>query len=529
MTAALLDIRHLSVFYGKKAVLQDIDLSLEAGKTTAVIGESGSGKSTLAQCIMGLQPRNAVLGTDSAVSYQGSLLPIRDDRAMRPWRGAKIGMIFQDPMSCLNPYLHVGTQIREAILRDPHREQTIHDRLLALLRMVNFDQPQDIAQRYPHELSGGQQQRIMIAMALAARPQLVIADEPTSSLDARVEEEILELLLQLQQSHHVGMLFITHNMRAARKMSEQVCVLQQGRIVESGPTETIFAHPLHPYTRELLTAKTHWPLLPLAPVPKEHAAPIADLRHVSYSYPAGSVWRRPKQALEDISLAVYPGETLGVIGESGSGKSTLAKLLCGLIQPNHGEIRLFSTDIGHSRHLPLNVRRRCQIVFQNPFGALNPRRTIAQSLYEPLQLLGLAGRNPEKIGEALHCVELSEAVLHRYPHELSGGQRQRVCIARGLLSDPQMLICDEVVSALDPKIQVQVLCTLARLQQQKHFALFFISHDLGVVQRLSSRVAVIYHGHLVECGPTDQVIRQPQHPYTQQLVRASGCCPAAIS
>lgn len=522
MTANVLDISHLTLSIEHKTILQDIDLTIGAGETVALIGESGSGKSTLAQCILGLQPQRSRLAPESRIDFLGEPLPIENDARMRRWRGCSISMIFQDPMSCLNPYLRVGTQILEALKRGSASDEDPHARVLELLEMVDLPEPKQTAGKYPYELSGGQQQRIMIAMALANRPQLLIADEPTSSLDACVQAEILKLLERLQKAFSLSMLFITHNMAAARFLAHRVYVLQHGRIAESGDIAAVFAHPREAYTAELIRAKENLAALePVACEAQNNASPVGELSNVSYAYPAAGFCRRAQPTLKDISLRIYPGETLGILGESGSGKSTIAKLLAGLVQPSQGKVSLFEEDISRTRKMALALRKRCQIVFQNPFGALNPRLTVEAALREPLELMNLESHAEERIREALQSVSLSEDFLARYPHELSGGQRQRVCIARGILSHPDLLICDEIVSALDPTVQVQVLLTLHRLQQERRFAMFFISHDLDVVEHISTKIAVVYRGSIVEYGPAEAVMNSPKHPYTQKLIEAN--------
>lgn len=522
MTANVLDISHLTLSIERKTILQDIDLTIGAGETAALIGESGSGKSTLAQCILGLQPQRSRLTPESRIDFLGEPLPIENDARMRRWRGCSISMIFQDPMSCLNPYLRVGTQILEALKRGSASNEDPHARVLELLEMVDLPQPKQTAGKYPYELSGGQQQRIMVAMALANRPQLLIADEPTSSLDACVQAEILKLLERLQKAFALSMLFITHNMAAARFLAHRVYVLQHGRMAESGDTAAVFAHPRETYTAELIRAKENLAALePVACEAQNNASPVGELSNVSYAYPAAGFCRRAQPTLKDISLRIYPGETLGILGESGSGKSTIAKLLAGLVQPSQGKVSLFEEDISRTRKMALALRKRCQIVFQNPFGALNPRLTVEAALREPLELMNLESHAEERIREALQSVNLPEDFLARYPHELSGGQRQRVCIARGILSHPDLLICDEIVSALDPTVQVQVLLTLHRLQQERRFAMFFISHDLDVVEHISTKIAVVYRGSIVEYGPAEAVMNRPQHPYTQKLIQAN--------
>lgn len=519
MTQPLLEIQDLSLSIHGDSILKHVSLTVNQGETVAVIGESGAGKSSTAQVILGLQPEGSVIET-GCVLFSGESLPIEDDQAMRRWRGRAISMIFQDPMTRLNPYLRVETQILEALGRAEAPPPDPHQRVLELLGMVELSDAQKIAEKHPHELSGGQQQRVMIAMALANTPKLLIADEPTSSLDACVQAGILTLLRNLQCRLGLSLLLITHDMGAARRLAHRVYVMRHGEVVERASAEDFFTHPKSPYSAALVGIKKNLRLL--APHPeRESNETVGELDHVSYAYPAGFFWRRRKPVLDDVSIRIQRGETLGVLGESGSGKSTAAKLLAGLLQPNIGSVSLFGERIERRRRMPAALRKRCQIVFQNPFGALNPRLTIETALMEPLELMKIKGDKHSAVVEALGWVNLPEVFLGRYPHELSGGQRQRVSIARGLLSRPDLLICDEVVSALDPTVQVQVLQTLRRLQEDRGFAMFFISHDLEIIRCVSTRVAVIYHGALVEYGPAKDVLDHPQHPYTQRLLAAS--------
>ena len=518
MMQPLLEIRDLSLSIHGTSILKHVSLTVNPGEAVAVIGESGAGKSSTAQLILGLQPEESVI--EGSVYFAGEPLPIEDDRAMRRWRGRSISMIFQDPMTRLNPYLRVKTQILEALGRAEEPPPDPHARVLELLRMVELKDAQTIAEKHPHELSGGQQQRVMIAMALANTPKLLIADEPTSSLDACVQADILTLLMTLQRRLGVSLLLITHDMGAARRLAHRVLVMRHGEVVESASAEDFFAHPKSAYAATLVGIKKN--LMLLAPRPgRESDETVGELDHVSYTYPSGFFWGRAKPVLTDLSLRIQRGENLGVLGESGSGKSTAAKLLAGLIQSESGRISLFGERIDHMRRMPTGLRKRCQIVFQNPFGALNPRLTIEAALMEPLELMKIKNDKHSAVVEALSWVNLPEAFLKRYPHELSGGERQRVSIARGLLSRPDLLICDEIVSALDPTVQVQVLQTLRRLQEERGFAMFFISHDLEIIRSLSTRIAVIYHGALVEYGLAADVLDHPQHSYTQRLLAAS--------
>jgi len=516
----ILDIADLDITIAGRRVVRDLSLTIAPGETLALIGESGSGKSMTAAAIMGLLPPGARIGEQARLRFDGELLAPQDEAAMRPLRGKAMSMVFQDPMSCLNPFMTVAGQVDEALRRlggeaaAPRRA-----RLLELLSMVELADPEMIARRYPHELSGGQQQRVMLAMALAARPRLLIADEPTSALDATVQAEILALLKSLQRSHGNALLFITHDLAAAAELAHRIVVMQAGRVVERGPTATILRDPCEDYTRRLVSTRRLLASPPPGSPPMPDAEPVLQIAGLVHDYPAKRLFSRPFRSLHGISLSIAPGETLGVLGESGSGKSTMARLAIGLARPTAGSIRLFGTEIAGLSRLDRSLRRRCQIIFQNPYGALNPRLTIEAAMREPLELLGLSGAGDRaRITAALEDVRLGPEHLSRYPHQLSGGQRQRVCIARALLSEPELLICDEVVSALDATVQMQVVAMLKALQAKRGFAMMFVGHDIEIVRWVSDRIAVMHRGHIVEQGPAMAIVETPGEPYTQKLM-----------
>ncbi|TQI74360.1 peptide/nickel transport system ATP-binding protein [Bosea sp. AK1] len=522
MIGKLLEIRDLDVIIHGRKLVDSISFALAPGETVALIGESGSGKSMTASAIMGLLPPGITLAARSAIVFDGKLLDPADEAAMRPLRGRDISVVFQDPMSCLNPFMTAGAQIDEALRRLGHGDGTKRRvRILELLQLVEMSDPATIASRYPHELSGGQQQRVMTAMALAAEPKLLIADEPTSALDATVQAEILALLRRLQDRLGNAMLFITHDLAAASQLADQIVVMHKGRCVEQGPTAEVLRSPKDPYTRMLVSTRTMLAELPVA-APRSSAEPLLAISGLQYEYPAKRLFSKPFRAVDDISIAIAPGETLGILGESGSGKSTLAKLIIGLARPGGGDIALFGESLA-ARNFRLTpaMRKRCQIIFQNPYGALNPRLTIEKAMREPLELLGLSGPDDRaKLGSALADVNLTPDYLGRYPHQLSGGQRQRVCIARALLSEPSLLICDEIVSALDATVQMQVLRTLKALQQKRGFAMLFIGHDIEIVRWVSDRIAVMHRGKVVEQGEAGALVTHPIEAYTRKLVAA---------
>jgi peptide/nickel transport system ATP-binding protein len=471
---------------------------------------------------MGLLPPGARIGDRARLRFDGELLAPEDDAAMRPLRGRAMSMVFQDPMSCLNPFMTVAGQIDEALQRlGAGAGRQRRARLLELLAMVELPDPEAIARRYPHELSGGQQQRVMLAMALAAEPHLLIADEPTSALDATVQAEILALLKNLQRRLGNALLFITHDLAAAAELAHRIVVLQAGRAVERGPAAVILGDPREAYTRKLVSTRRMLATPPRTPPASRASEPVLRIEGLVHDYPARRLFSQPFRSLDGVSLTIAPGETLGILGESGSGKSTLARLSIGLARPSGGEVTLFGTPIARLLRLDRALRRRCQIIFQNPYGALNPRLSIESAMREPLELLGLSGPGDRaRIEAALGDVRLGPEHLARYPHQLSGGQRQRVCIARALLSEPELLICDEIVSALDATVQMEVIAMLKALQARRGFAMMFVGHDIEIVRWVSDRIAVMHRGRVVEQGPAAAIVEAPSEPYTQRLMAA---------
>jgi len=552
----ILDIADLDIAIAGRRVVRDLSFSIAPGETMALIGESGSGKSMTAAAIMGLLPPGARIAERSRLRFDGLALRPEDDAAMRPLRGRAMSMVFQDPMSCLNPFMTVAGQIDEALQRlgtgnrafsgevdTGSREENASKqrdrefsrfgetrkyssgqrraRILELLVLVELPDPAAIARRYPHELSGGQQQRVMLAMALAAKPRLLIADEPTSALDATVQAEILRLLKNLQRRLGNALLFITHDLAAAAELAHRIVVMQAGRAVEYGPAGIVLADPREDYTRKLVSTRRMLAAPPQTPPVARASEPVLRIEELVHDYPARRILGRPFRSLHGVSLAIAPGETLGILGESGSGKSTLARLAIGLARPGGGEITLFGTSIARMARLDRALRRRCQIIFQNPYGALNPRLSVEAAMREPLELLGLSNRDDRRrIEAALVDVGLGGDHLARYPHQLSGGQRQRVCIARALLSEPELLICDEIVSALDATVQMQVIAMLKALQAKRGFAMMFVGHDIEIVRWVSDRIAVMHRGRIVEQGPATAIVTAPQDPYTQTLMAA---------
>jgi peptide/nickel transport system ATP-binding protein len=514
----LLEVQALTVSLAHRTIVDGVSFQIPTGRTFALIGESGSGKSLTALTILGLLPDVLEVAPATRIALRGRDLPIGDDVAMRAYRGKAISIVFQDPMACLNPFMRVGAQIEEALVRLGLRDRSDRrKRLSELFREVELD-GDVIARRYPHELSGGQQQRVMIAMALAGEPELLIADEATSALDASIQAEIVTLLKSIQEHRRMSMLFITHDLGVAAAIAHEVGVMRRGEIVERGTPEAILENPGHPYTEKLVRARR------MFATPADHASGRSDellsVTGLSVDYPSRVPFGRPNRAVHDASLTLDAGRTLGVLGESGSGKSTLAAAIAGFRRPSTGRVRILGHELADTGwRFPPSIRQRCQLVFQNPFGALNPRLTIRQQLAEPMQL---AHRPPAeieaKIPAALEEVGLEPRHAARYPHQLSGGQRQRVCIARALLCDPALLVCDEVVSALDMTVQSQVLILLKDLQKRRGFGMLFIGHDIEAVRWISDEIIVMYQGRIVDRFQPDDVSSPERDPYTRRLV-----------
>ncbi len=522
----LLSARDISVAFkvegGVVEAVSGVDLDIRPGEMVALVGESGSGKSVTARALMGLLGRNARLAPTTRVTLNGQDLPIRDDRRMRGVRGRAIAMVFQEPMSSLNPVHTVGAQIVEAIQahnRVPKKAAMAQAR--DLLAEVQLPDPDAILKRYPHELSGGQRQRVMIAMALSNRPALLIADEPTTALDVRVQAEILELIRALQKRFDIAVLLITHDLTVVRSYADRIAVMQRGRIVETGPTATVLDDPKHAYTRQLRDAE---PTGFADEVVSDGAPPLLEARGVRITY-GGRGKAAPFVAVQGADLSVHRGEAVGIVGESGSGKTSLALALTRLIPITSGEIVFDGQRIeALSRREMQPLRTRLQIVLQDPFSSLNPRLSVRALIEEGL-IVNRIGRSREdrlaKVRQALTDAGLPQDILHRFPHEFSGGQRQRLSIARAIAVEPDFLVLDEPTSALDLSVQAQILETLKALQRQRGLGYLFISHDLRVVRSLCQRIVVMRDGAIVETGPTRDVLASPQSEYTARLVKAA--------
>ncbi|EDP62473.1 ABC transporter ATP-binding protein [alpha proteobacterium BAL199] len=544
-----------------KTVVDDVSFDIGARETVAVVGESGSGKSVTALSIMRLVP-TANGRIQGRIELEGRNLPDLTEERMRDVRGGEIGMIFQEPMTSLNPVLTVGFQVSEALRR--HRGMTVADADREALRLFDLVRIPDAARRFsefPHTFSGGMRQRVMIAIALACRPKLLIADEPTTALDVTIQAQILGLIRELQREIGMSVMFITHDMGVVAEIADRVVVMWRGDKVEEATAERLFAAPEHPYTRQLLTAvpklgslrghamPRRFPNVDLRrsegeigevftkggdtaaaepeDEPDRRGAPILEVSGLTTRFAVrGGLLGRPVgavHAVEDVSFTLRAGETLALVGESGCGKSTTGRSILRLVEPTAGTVRFEGQDLMELGKADLRaVRRRLQMIFQDPYGSLNPRKTVGAALREPIVVHGLAegAAADRRVAALLERVGLEPDHAIRFPHEFSGGQRQRICIARSLALQPKVLVADESVSALDVSIKAQVINLMMELQAEMGLAYLFISHDIAVVERISHRVAVMYLGEIVEIGPRAAVLDNPQHPYTKRLIAA---------
>ncbi len=526
-----------------------VSFDLPERTTLALVGESGSGKSVTALSILGLLPKSvAQVSAASQVLWNGENLLGLDAARLRALRGKEIGIIFQEPMSSLNPVFSIGMQLMEGLrMHLGMSRRQAHHRALELLAEVGIPDPRRRMNDYPHQLSGGQQQRIMIAMAISCQPRLLIADEPTTALDVTIQRQILDLLADLQQRLAMAVLFITHDLGLVGEIATQVVVMKQGVVREAGSLRQIFDAPEDPYTRALLACRPPLGARPqrlrviedfmddhvmgAAPaVRRRGASPddetILEVRHLQKDFMIrDGLWhKRPFHAVKGASLSLARGKTVGIVGESGSGKTTLGLTIAGLLHANGGDILFSGNNLRQPGSMdPMVLKRRIQIVFQNPYASLNPRFTVGDILTEPMMLHGM-GRNAAERArlarDLLQRVGLPQDAMQRYPHEFSGGQRQRIAIARCLTVKPEIMICDESVSALDVSVQAQVLNLLQDLQDEFHMSYLFISHDLAVVHYMSDQVLVMHDGAVVESGEADEVYAHPQHAYTRRLLSA---------
>ncbi|TAN18495.1 MAG: ABC transporter ATP-binding protein [Chitinophagaceae bacterium] len=576
MPEKLIDVQHLTISFpqdeGRVQVVNDISFHIDKGEVIGLVGESGSGKSVTSLSLMRLLPvPPASVDSGKILFYENgsatNLLGLKDE-GIRHYRGNKLGMIFQEPMSSLNPVFTCGDQLVEAIrLHQDVSRQEAERKVTELFRQVKLPDPEQMLGRYPHQLSGGQKQRVMIAMAICCNPQLVIADEPTTALDVTVQKAIIKLLKDLQQQLHISILFITHDLGVVAEIADRVIVMYRGRIVEQGSVEQIFHSPQHPYTKGLLACRP--PLdrqlkklpviadfmeekdgkivekntdiekllkeLEIPPSQNEFnlealmkKQPVLQVKDLVTRFPGKkNFWGKTfswTYAVNKVNFELFPGETLGLVGESGCGKTTLGRTILQLIRPASGEVIYRGQELSTMPEEDLRkLRKKVQIIFQDPYSSLNPRLSVGEAIMEPMQVHGMYGsekRRKQKTLELLEKVTLKPEFFNRYPHEFSGGQRQRIGIARALAVEPDFIICDESVSALDVSVQAQVLNLLLQLKDEFQFSCIFISHDLSVVKFMCDRIIVMNKGQIEEVGTSDEVYYHPKTAYTRQLIAA---------
>ncbi|AWM86404.1 ABC transporter ATP-binding protein [Microvirga sp. 17 mud 1-3] len=558
----LLSVRSLSVEFGSGPgafrAVKEVSFDVEPGKTLAIVGESGSGKSVTSLAIMRLTDYTGGRIAGGEVLFRrsgGETLDLvgASDATLRAIRGNEIAMIFQEPMTSLNPVFTIGNQIAEALtLHEGLNARDARLRAKELLQKVRLPDADKLLDRYPHQLSGGMRQRVMIAMALACGPKLLIADEPTTALDVTIQAQILNIIRDLQAEMGTAVIFITHDMGVVAEMADDVVVMWKGEKVEQAPVREIFAAPKHPYTRALLSAVPRLGSLTGQPLPKrtpvmvmdagepkevgethvqdtaDYSKPILQVEKLTTRFDVGKTFfgrvTHRVHAVEEVSFDIYPGETLALVGESGSGKSTIGRTLQQLVEPTGGTVRFDGRDMNAmSQPERRRLRQQIQYIFQDPFASLDPRHTVGFSIAEPIVVHGLIRDRKaieRRVHELLEQVGLQPQHAKRYPHEFSGGQRQRICIARALASDPKLVIADESVSALDVSIQAQIVNLLMELQERRRLSYLFITHDMAVVEKISHRVAVMYLGQIVEIGSRQAIFENPQHSYTRKLLSA---------
>ncbi|MGK9259434.1 ABC transporter ATP-binding protein [Sinorhizobium meliloti] len=534
----VISVRNLSVSFGRTTVVHDLSFDIAAGSTLALVGESGSGKSVTSLAIMRLLPERVARAGGSITLDDRDLLTLAEPE-MRQVRGGRISMIFQEPMTSLNPVQRVGDQLAEVIrIHRGLKGAALRDAVLEMLRKVRIPDPEARMHQYPHTFSGGMRQRVMIAMALACDPALIIADEPTTALDVTVQAQTLALLKDLQRETGAAVLFITHDMGVVAELADNVLVMRRGREIESGTVHEVFSNPKDAYTRSLIEAapslvgklsEISVPAQPVQGVPASITGetPVLDVTDLTVRFPVRSGFfgrlTGMVHAVERASLAITKGETLGLVGESGSGKSTIGKAVINLAPIGSGDVRVCGQRVDYDDPQSLaRMRRDVQMIFQDPYGSLDARQTIGSAIMEPMQVHGLArgAEAFEKMQWLMERVGLDPSRASSLPHEFSGGQRQRICIARSLAMSPKLIIADEAVSALDVAIKGQIIDLMIDLQKEFGVSYLFISHDMAAVERICDRVAVMYFGEIVEIGKTEDVIGRPGHEYTRRLLSA---------
>lgn len=528
MSSPLLDIDGLSVVIGAQQLVKPLSLKVHAGEIVGLVGASGSGKSLTALAIMQLLPESAATG--GLVRLRGEALTGKTEALMQKVRGRDIGIVFQEPMTALNPLMHIGDQVAET-LRLHQNVSTLAAKRAAreALDLVGLTGEHGSLDRYPYELSGGERQRVAIAMAAVMSPPLLIADEPTTALDVITQAQVLSLLQQLVRTRNMGLLLVTHDLAIMSQLADRVAVMRQGEIIEEGATEQVLRRPRHVYTAALLAAAVLKPPTPGRRAPLDGAPAVLQVVDIVRDFPRKrrSLWRAapPLRAVDHVSLRVQSGETVGLVGQSGSGKSSLLKVILALERSQGGVVRLLGEDFSSARGAQLHrLRRAIQGVFQDPYGSFDPKWTVGRVIGEPFFLLDsppAAAERSRKIGSMLEQVGLTASDARRLPHEFSGGERQRIAIARALIIEPAIIAFDEAVSALDVLLREQILDLLAQLAERLKVAYLFVSHDLHVIRAIADRVYVMQQGRIVEEGPTERVFASPRHAYTQALIAAA--------
>jgi peptide/nickel transport system ATP-binding protein len=504
-------------------IVRDISFDVRPGETLCVVGESGSGKSVTSLSVMGLLPRDTLRASAGRILVEGENVLEASQKRLRELRATRMAMIFQEPMTALNPVDTVGEQIDEVLrIHSKLGRKARREKVLAMLEAVHMPDPGKIYDAYPHQLSGGQRQRVVISMALILRPKVLIADEPTTALDVTTQKQILLLIRELQEQHNTAVVFITHDFGVVAEIADRIVVMNQGRVVEIGTRHDTLARPREAYTRMLVSSVPS--LIPRKRREQQDEAvlSVSDL-HKTYSEKRFLGRGRSVSAARDVNLTLSRGEIVGIVGESGSGKSTVARCIVRLLEPTSGSVRVHGDEISKaSGEALLKLRRRIQIVFQDPYRSLNPRMKIGDSLVEGMMNFGVPRTQAlEKARELLGVVGLGDDALRRYPHQFSGGQRQRICIARALALDPDILVADEAVSALDVSVQAQVLALLDEIRARTGIAVLFITHDLRVAAQICDTIVVMQQGQVVEAGPADEVLTSPRQAYTRSLIDAA--------
>jgi len=524
MTAPLLEIADLSVTIGATRIIKNLSLQVRAGEILGLVGASGSGKSMTALAVMQLLPQSAAM--TGTVRLRGETLTGKTDAQMQPIRGRDVGMVFQEPMTALNPLMRIGAQVAETLrLHSAVSALAAREAAREALDLAGLTGEQGALDRFPYELSGGQRQRVAIAMAMVMSPPLLIADEPTTALDVITQAQVLRLLQELVRARNMGLVLVTHDLAVMAQLADRVAVMHQGEIVEQGATTELVLRPRHPYTAALLAAAA---LKPKRVARQVSSPEVLQACGIIREYPRQrrSLWRAaaPLRAVDGVSLLVHAGETVGLVGESGSGKSSLLKVILALDRSQAGQVRLLGEEFSNAAGNLHRLRRAIQVVFQDPYGSFDPKWTVERLIAEPFFLLNappLAAERRRKVAIVLEQVGLAATDAQRLPHEFSGGERQRIAIARALITEPAVIAFDEAVSALDVLLREQILELLAQLAERLNVAYLFVSHDLQVIRAIADRVYVMQRGRIVEEGPTESVFASPRHAYTQALIAAT--------